>query len=282
MLKSVVLASVAVASLTVFATGASAQSINPMMGSGTTANEAFVIQQGAGSNIATINQSGSNNKAGKLTTDIDLSTPNLYADKFDSYTNGASTINQYGYHNTLEVTQGGSNNLIVTKTSNIGSQPNGLDPNGGSYQSGSDNIFRSTQNGTNGQVQFQQKGDRNEGYVNVYSGATTTYAGIGQNGNENVATINQYSNANTAFAAIVQNGNNNAGTIEQNGYVNYAALLQNGSGNQATISQGANYVGALGYQRGDGNIASISQVGSSANAAFAQIGNSNHVTITQR
>lgn len=310
MFKSVLLASVAVASLTAFATGASAQAnITPAMGAGYQANEAIVIQRG-GSNTADVNQSGTNNKAGKLINNIDLSLSALststgYA---GSSLDGADSVVQNGYYNSLTISQSGSNNSIVTTSGNVSRASFSPDLNGGSFQYGNNNTVNSDQRGANGQVQFQQGTNYNTANFLSAKDSNNTYAGIFQfEGNGNTGTINQKNNADNAYAVIVQNGttntgivnqngqNNyavigqlssyNSGTIDQSGSTNYAVLLQaDGNNNTATITQTgtSSSVGALAYQSGSYNTGSINQSGTSANAAFAQIGNGNTMTIKQR
>ncbi|MGU3546379.1 hypothetical protein [Methylobacterium sp. A52T] len=283
MLKSVVLASVAVASLTAFATGASAQSSTPIMGTGTTANEAFVIQRGGGGgNAATVDQSGTNNKAGKLNGEIDLSVPNVSISNFDNQANNAYTVLQNGTGNELHITQSNANNSVMTTNGNVFGNPS-VGANSGSFQQGDRNYVDSRQNGTNGVVQFQQNSSYNQARFSVDGGADKTYAGIFQfGGNSNVAAINQGYAANNAYAVVVQDGTSNNGTITQNGSTNYAALLQAGNNNTASIEQTGSFVGALGYQNGSYNNGTIQQYGTSANAAFAQYGAGNSMRITQR
>lgn len=280
MLKSVFLASVAVAGLTSFATGASAQSSTPVMGAGTTANEAFIIQRGL-LNSANVDQTGTNNKAGKLFTNVDLSVPNLSESNLNGVSNGAYTILQSGTFNDLKVSQGGSNNSVSTITGYRYGTPT-IGANNGSFQQGFDNRVDSKQFGTNGVAQFQQLGDKNRAWIDAQTGSKNTYAGIFQfNGDSNRAGITQSYAADNAYAAIVQSGSYNQGSISQNGNTNYAALLQIGKFNDASITQTGSYVGAVGYQNGNGNYGSITQSANSANAAFAQIGNLNSVTIKQ-
>ncbi|PJI55094.1 hypothetical protein CTI14_08030 [Methylobacterium radiotolerans] len=283
MLKSVVLASVAVASLTAFATGASAQSSQPVMSANQQANEAFIVQRNnTGGNSATVEQSGTNNKAGRLFGDIDLSVPNLSDNTLSATANTAYTVLQNGSSNTLFITQAGSNNSIRTTNGNVFNNPSiGVD--NGSFQQGNDNFVDSKQSGSNGVAQFQQNGDRNQARITVENQAQNTYAGIFQtNGVENIASINQNYNSNNAYAAIFQIGSNNNAGITQNGNTNYAGLLQSGNHNTANIEQTGSYIGTVGYQSGSYNTASVTQSGTSANAGFAQFGSGNGVTIRQR
>ncbi|MCX4197759.1 hypothetical protein OMR07_21315 [Methylobacterium organophilum] len=308
MLKSVVLASVAVASLTAFATGASAQAnVTPMMGAGYQANEAIVIQRG-GNNTTDVTQSGTNNKAGKLNNVIDLSFSNLSTGYASSSLDGADSVVQKGDYNSLTISQSGSDNSIVTASNGVSRTDFSPSLTGGSFQNGNNNTVNSDQRGTRGQVQFQQGSNYNTASFFAAKDSQNTYAGIFQfTGDSNTGTINQRNNADNAYAIIVQNGSNNTGLVNQNGQnnyavigqlssynngtidqagsTNYAVLLQaDGNNNTATITQTgtSSSVGALAYQSGAFNTGSINQSGTSANAAFAQIGNSNAMTIKQR
>lgn len=281
MIKTVLLGSVAIG-LSVFATGASAQSSTPIMGSGTSANEAFVIQRGGSGNIATVDQSGTNNKAGKLNGEIDLSASNVSSSNFENQANNAFTVLQNGTGNELHIVQSNANNSVATTNGNVFGNPS-VGADNGSFQQGNYNYVDSRQNGTNGVVQFQQNTSYNQARFYVDNGADKTYAGIFQfGGDSNVAQINQQYGANNAYAVVVQNGSSNNGTITQNGSTNYAALLQVQNNNTATIEQTGSFVGALGYQNGSYNTGTIQQYGNSANAAFAQFGTGNNVRITQR
>ncbi|MGU3465167.1 hypothetical protein ACLBXO_09950 [Methylobacterium sp. C33D] len=284
MFKSVVLASVAVASLTAFAAGASAQQITPQLGYGTTANEAFLVQRGTGNN-STIDQTGGTNlKAGSLNNQVDLSATNMYTGYADSQFEAANTMVQRGDYNTLNVTQGNTNNQVITVANNVTRSDFNLGADKGSFQFGTGNTVNANQQGQNGLVQFQQNGGNNNASLTVDNGADRTYAGTFQAGNSNTAAIHQYGNASNAYGVIVQSGNSNKGYIDQYGTTNYAALLQVGDNNTAAIAQaGQAGVGAFGYQNGNGNSGSVTQNGGHfANAGFAQIGNSNGVTIRQR
>ncbi|MGU3538443.1 hypothetical protein [Methylobacterium sp. A54F] len=291
MKKIALLASTTLA-LSLVAGSAFAQSTSaPVLGVGTTANEAVVVQRGNGvglfgysfGNNATVDQSGTNNKAGRVNSYVDLSAGNLSTGASNATLDASYSVAQVGNYNNLSITQSGSNNSVVTTTGNWTRSSFGLDANGGSFQAGDKNKFTSTQAGTKGQVQFQQKGDRNVGTVSVENGAQNTYAGIFQDGYGNTGAINQYYSANNAYAAIVQRGNDNDATIKQSGVTNYAAVLQVGNSNDALITQSGAGVGAFGYQVGSYNNGTISQTGAGfANAVYAQSGTFNTVSIKQR
>ena len=192
MLKSVVLASVAVASLTAFATGASAQSsTSPILGNGTTANESFVLQRGNNNN-ATVNQTGTNVKAGSLTNQVDLTASKITEGDANYQFQYANTVLQNGSGNDLTITQAGTNNQVVTTNGNLDRYDFSFNPNNGSFSAGDGNSASVTQKGTNGQAQFQQRGNRNQATITVDSSVQNTYAGIFQDGNDNKPGIYQH------------------------------------------------------------------------------------------
>ncbi|WP_234734370.1 hypothetical protein [Tellurirhabdus bombi] len=266
------------------------------------ANYSFLYAGGVG-NTTTQTQLGFSNASslflsGPTSVDgIDNSENNLVTmNQVGSY--NMSTADLFGNGNKVDVNQQGVNNWSYLNLVGVYAFGNMNDNNVGLDQSGEDNVFTASLQGSSNDLFVTQSGFGNTS--GTFNDKVNT--GVAIRGDENLVDIFQNGTGNSVQVSVQNNlnrtlieqfGASNSIRVAQNGDSpdggNLAGVRQTGNGNDITVTQNNTYQTTLLEQYGDDNAATITQSGSfhevsglgGSGTPVAQLGNSNQLAIIQ-
>jgi hypothetical protein len=204
----------------------------------------------------------------------------------------------YGNGNNVAINQQGVNNWSYLNLVGVYAFGNMNDNNFSLEQSGENNVFSASIQGSSNDLFVVQSGTANTaGTTNdkintgVYIRGDENLVDILQNGIGNSTQITVQNNLNRTL--IEQIGTNNSTLVTQNGAIpdggNLVGIRQTGNSNGASVTQNDTYHTTLLEQFGDDNKATVAQSGSlhevtglgGSGTPVAQLGNANQLTIVQ-